>query len=62
MKEITVVNVQRGEITVVESRRGPRGPQGASGLAEPAVQALAEAEAQQLRIDMDALVAATLSI
>jgi hypothetical protein len=62
MKEITVVNVLRGEMTVVESARGPRGLPGASGLAEPAVQALAEAEAQELRIDMDALVAATLSI
>ena len=62
MKDITVVNVERRQITVLESARGPRGLKGESGLAEPAVQALAEAEAQELRVDIDALVAATLSI
>lgn len=63
MKDITVVNVERRAITVVvDSQRGPRGLKGDSGLAEPAVQALAEAEAQELRVDIDALVAATLSI
>jgi hypothetical protein len=42
--------------------QGPPGAPGADGLGAAAVEVIAQAEAEELRLDMDALVAATLSI
>lgn len=47
---------------VGEVLRGPRGLPGSPGLLPGDVEAIATAESEELRIDMDALVAATLSI
>lgn len=62
---ITVVSQDGPSINVVEAAvglQGPAGPQGLAGLTAEAVALIADAEAQELRLDMDALVAATLSI
>lgn len=51
------------EVTFLELlEQGPPGVDGADGLGAAAVEVIAQAEAEELRLDMDALVAATLSI
>ena len=63
MNDITVID--RGSlrsITVVQVSKGLQGPAGPAGLSAAGVEAIAQAEAEELRVDMDALVAATLSI
>lgn len=65
MSDLTVVNLER-PITVVEGtvgRQGPRGPKGEDGVgSELEIAQIAQAEATELRYDMEALVLANLSI
>jgi hypothetical protein len=66
MSDISVVSMDGPVINVVEATvglQGPAGPQGAPGIGSAAdVELIADAEAQELRVDIDALVAVTLSI
>jgi hypothetical protein len=62
MSDISVVSIEGPSIVVVEGSVGMQGPPGPAGLSASGVEAIAQAEAEELRFDMDALVAATLSI
>ncbi len=62
MSDINVVSMEGPVISVVQATVGLQGPPGEAGLSALGVETIAQAEAEELRFDVDALVAATLNI